>query len=129
MPAPRSTNPRPTPPDQSPRLICTTLIATIGVSPCSGWGSAYGLPAGPAVRMLRRAVMSSFPSPYGSTCCQKSGVRPTSVFGGEHVGPGVFGEHVLEHECVYVDESGLKDPQAERGHFLFVLAVGSDLRS
>ncbi len=71
--------------------------------------------------------MSSFTSPYGSTCCQKSGVRPTSVFGGEHVGPGVFGEHVLEHECVYVDESGLQDPQAKRSHFLFVLAVGCDL--
>src|SRR5664280_1792751 len=39
-------------------------------------GSAYGLLAGAAVRMLRRAVMSSLTSPDGSTCCQNSGVSP-----------------------------------------------------
>src|SRR5664279_3906799 len=39
-------------------------------------GSGYRLLAGAAVRMLRRAVMSSLTSPYGSTCCQNSGVSP-----------------------------------------------------
>src|SRR5664279_2248431 len=39
-------------------------------------GSAYGLLAGAAVRMLRRAVTSSLTSPYGSMCCQNSGVSP-----------------------------------------------------
>jgi predicted FMN-binding regulatory protein PaiB len=39
-------------------------------------GSAYGALGGAAVRMVRRAVMSSLTSPYGSTCCQNSGVSP-----------------------------------------------------
>jgi len=50
-----------------------------------------------------------------------------SVLRGEQLGPVVFGEDVLEHEGVHVDEGGLQDAQAEHGHLLLILAVGGDL--
>src|ERR1035437_8815243 len=72
MPAPRSMNPRPTPPDQSPRLICTTLIATIGVSPCSGWGSRYATTANGAARATTLGLW-----PLGMR--DRNSIRPMSL--------------------------------------------------
>ena len=37
--------------------------------------------------------------------------------------PGVFSEHVLDHQGVDVDEGGLEEMQGEDGKFLLVAAV------
>src|SRR6266568_6377748 len=42
-------------------------------------------------------------------------------------GPGLGGEDVLEHEGVDVDEGGLQDAQAQRGHLDLFAAVGGDV--
>jgi len=45
--------------------------------------------------------MSSLTSPYGSTCCQNSGVSPRRSRMWQ-VSPLGFGEDVLEHQGVHV---------------------------
>ena len=56
----------------------------------------------------------------------KSGFRPRVVVG-EPLGPGRFGEDVLDHQGVDVDERGLEDVQGEHPELLLVAAVGREL--
>jgi hypothetical protein len=50
----------------------------------------------------------------------------TEIFGGEDAGPFGFGEDVLDHERVDVDQSGLEDVQGEHPELLLVAAVAGE---
>ncbi|BAS11186.1 phytochrome-like protein cph1 [Arthrobacter sp. Hiyo4] len=60
----------------------------------------------------------------GQHVLPEQGREAAAVFGGERACPFAFGEDVLKHERVHVDQCGLQDPQAQHGHFLLFRVVG-----
>jgi hypothetical protein len=59
-------------------LICTTLIATIGVSPCSGWGSPCGAKhVGAGKSQVHDVVSTPEPVPTAQERAPNVGVRPS----------------------------------------------------
>jgi hypothetical protein len=59
--------------------------------------------------------------------CPEQGDQAAEILGGEDAGPFGFGEDVLDHERVDVDERCLQDVQGEHPELLLVAAVGGEL--